>query len=568
MPFSTLRICGCMLLSLVLVVGGVAAQKQPDRSRVYLPLVAGSGAQQAPTPTATPGPPAPPTGEWTQDAHDAQRTGYTSERPAEPWKLLWTWNGPDANGGSGKHFYDAPREARTVTGGAHVYAPAGAQGLYALAKRTGEQAWNVRATSFNATLAYDPATKAVYAGGADGLLYKIDAATGKVLTTYNAGGPLNKSVLLTDGAAYVITDGGELHKVDAVTMQRAWVYAAGSSVATPPAYSATRGLIVFCTDDLNVHAVDKGSGARRWRVKPSPNPAGFPNEFEGQWPVIAERHGVVFVRMRLEHNALWSGPGASGTYPNSNAATRNHLQAKPQLKNLFALSLDDGSEKFVPAVGYGGVEDLVDGAPYLTTGPVPVIKTFADGKQVAYQIFRNGQSAPPDGRWDSHIGEMTLDDQTAPGLAAGDLRFVSWLKKYIITDEQTPLTMAGDTLFHAHWGASESATILDRSAARGLSYSDPITTKKHPSVIRRQQECGNFDPKTHWTTCTLTLFDDGRAWDGPGWWVYWNTLDPPTPSRDAYSEGILPRYTYVSDGLIIVQGNGGELFVLSYNEPK
>jgi hypothetical protein len=42
-------------------------------------------------------------------------------------------------------------------------------------------------------------------------------------------------------------------------------------------------------------------------------------------------------------------------------------------------------------------------------------------------------------------------------------------------------------------------------------------------------------------------------------------LDPPTPSRDAYSDGIRPRYTYVSAGLVIVQGNGGELFVLKHS---
>ena len=37
------------------------------------------------------------------------------------------------------------------------------------------------------------------------------------------------------------------------------------------------------------------------------------------------------------------------------------------------------------------------------------------------------------------------------------------------------------------------------------------------------------------------------------------TADPPTPARNAYSEGILPRYTYVSDGLVIVEGNADHL---------
>jgi hypothetical protein len=503
--------------------------------------------------------------EWTQDAHNPQRTGFTTEEPLEPWTLLWTWNGPDENGGAGEHFYDAPHEARTITGGGHVYVPAGSNGLYALAQQTGQQVWHLQEATFNATPAYDPASGFLYAGGDDGRLYKIEARSGEVVATYDAGSALNKSILLVDDAVYGVTEQGELHKINAANMQQQWVYHSESTTATPPAYSATRDVLVFCTDDLFVHAVDNATGTEKWRVKPSPNPAGFPNEFDGQWPVIAEQSGVVFVRMRLMHDALWSGPGAGGMYPNSNTETRQFLESKPELKNLFALSLDTGAEAFVPAVGYGGVEGLVNDQPYLDIGPVPVIKTLPDGHEVAYQFFRNGQSAPPDGRWDSHVGEMTLDDQTVPGMTAGDLRFVQWLNKFVITDEQTPMTMAGDTLFVAHWGASESARIVDRSPERGLSYADPITIQPHPTVIRRQQACDDFDPTTHWTTCGLTLFDDGRYWGGPGWWVYWNVLDPPTPSRDAYSDGIRPRYTYVSAGLVIVQGNGGELFVLKHS---
>ncbi len=150
-------------------------------------------------------------------------------------------------------------------------------------------------------------------------------------------------------------------------------------------------------------------------------------------------------------------------------------------------------------------------------------------------------------------------------MVAGDLRFLQFPNSYtFITDETTPWTMAGNTIFNAHWGASESTMILDRSATLGLSYSNPITSQAHPVVIRRQQSCSDFNAVSHWTTCGLTLYNDGRYWNGPGWWVYWNVMDPPTPATGAYSSGLLPRYTYVSDGLIIVEGNGGDLSVFHY----
>ena len=40
---------------------------------------------------------------------------------------------------------------------------------------------------------------------------------------------------------------------------------------------------------------------------------------------------------------------------------------------------------------------------------------------------------------------------------------------------------------------------------------------------------------------------------------------PDAPARDAYSEGILPRFTFVADGHILVQGNGGDILVLRHS---
>ncbi len=513
-------------------------------------------------------------GEWTQDGHDAARSGYTLEEPFDPWALAWTWNGPDANGGTGNHFYDAPAEARTVTGGPGIYAPAGIRGIYGLAKTTGLPLWNVTATSFNATPAYDPATGTVFAGGADGNLYKIDAVTGIVIRTYTAGSPINKSVLLVGPAAYIVTDNGQLHKVDITTMAPAWVYTSGAPGATPPSYSSSRDVIVFATTDLSVRAINTVSGAPRWAVKLSPNPAQFPYTFNRAWPVIAEQHGIVFLRMQLAHGFMSDFPGNAGIYPTTNAATRAYLQSHPDHQNLFALSLDDGGARFVPAVGYGTTEDYINGASYGVMGSQPVVKVWPDGSEVVYIHFRNGQSNPPDYRWDGNMGEMVLDDTTVPGMVAGDLRFIRMSRyngyggdAYVyLADEQEPLTIAGSTIFQAHWGASESISITDRSPSRGLSYASPIETTNHPTVIRQQATCPDKNATTHWTTCGLTMYQDGRYWGGPGFWEYWNVVAPPgSPNPNAYSAGFLPRYTYVSDGMIVVEGNGGELFVLRHS---
>lgn len=512
--------------------------------------------------------------EWSQDAHDGGRTGATAESPDLPWTFLWTWNGSDAQGGLGGRRYQASAEARPVTGGEYVYVPAGAVngegygGLYALRKCNGTVAWQSTVTAFNAPPAYH-AAGVLFAGGANGLLYQFDAATGQVLGTYTAGGPLNKSILLAGDFVYVVTDGGQLHKVSAATMAPAWTYAAGSSVATPPAHSAASSIVVFCTDDLYVHGVNDADGTRSWRVKPSPNTPGGPpeyfNSFEFSWPVIADSHGLVLVRQTtMNYHDLW-GPGPMGRYPDTNAAIRDYLIANPSKKNLFALDLENGSERFVPAVGTAYLETYSSGGVVGgIVGCPPVVRTYPDGTEVAYELWRCGQTtsggAPVDGRWDSQVGEMVLDGQTIPGLAAGDLRRVQWVDDFVITDEQGPLVMAGDTLLYGHWAFCEHRRLIDRSPSLGLdtNWNNPIQVQPLPSMVRWIAGQGTPDVQTHWYPGSmLEMFGDPRVQPGPGWWGYWNVWGP-DPSFG-------PRYTLVSDGLVIVSGGGGDLFVFAHS---
>lgn len=519
--------------------------------------------------------------EWTQDGHDAQRTGSTSEEPKTPWTFKWAFNGPDANGGRGGHIQDAPKEARIVTGGANIYVPLGPKGIFGLRKTNGTAAWNVTATSFNAAPAYDPATQTVIAGGADGKVYKIDANSGAVIATYTAGNPVNKPMLLTGGFAYAVTDSGQLHKISITSMTSAWVYSAGSASHTQASYSPSRDALVFATADLNIHAVNNSNGSQKWKVKPTPNSPGFPNSFQYGWPVIAEKNGIVFLRLQVDHQGMYEGPDG-GRWATTNAANRTWLTQNPQWKTLFALNLDNGTEKFIPAVGYGSTEDWINNGPYGVMPAQPVIRVYPDGTEVAYIHFRNGQTDPPtDYRWSGHMGEMVLNNNTVPGMVAGDLRFVRYNNfddyggtAYThIIDEQTPLSMAGNILFNAHWAASTGMKIVDRSNSKGLTYSNPIEADPVPTVIRAQKSCSNFNAATHYTTCELSyVTDGGRGFWGPGFWGYWNVADPPgwrvgsgNTVGTTYSSGFQPRYTYVSDGLMIVGGNGGDILVFSHS---
>jgi uncharacterized repeat protein (TIGR01451 family) len=523
-------------------------------------------------------------GEWSQEAHDAQRTGYTPESPKEPWSFLWGWNGPDENGGWSGNFYTGPqRDARSITGGSHVYVPAGDHGLYALVKINGREAWHFTGANIIATPAYghDPSTGIgyVYAPASNGTLYKIRATNGQVEGSYDARHSLNKPVLLAGNSIYIVTSNGELHKIDPVDMSRVWVYQANSEASTPAAYSASKDLLVYATRDLYVHAVRDSDGGRHWRVKPTTRTTtemcGL-YRYDYRWPVIADQHGIVFIRLR--------NPWNYDEYPTTNAAIRSRLVNNPDEQSLFALDLDDGSKAFIPAVGPTGADvDLDCGGPTLfhSIADAPVVRVV-DGKEVAYVVWRNGQS-PYDGRWDAHMGEMVLEDDSELGLAAGDLRFIEFTSQIdtnMISDEVHTISMAGETIMHHHAHTVDIFTILDRGNDKGFSMSNPIETRRNPIIVRWTETSDN-DPETHFTNGGMSCVS--RWYSGPGFWIYQGEpdyfVDPLGNGmlchpEDCQEDGSANRYAYVSDGLIIVGGPRGDLFVLEHsgstlvNEPS
>lgn len=523
---------------------------------------------------------------WSQDGANEKRTGSTEEQPDTPWTFVWSFNGPDSQGGIGNHLYDAPKEARIVAGGGILLVPAGKEGVYALSETQGTVLWHFQGDTFDASGAIDDVGRYAYIGSAGGTLYKLRLSDGSVVGSVSVSSGISKAVLLSGGYVYAVTNAGSLVSVAAVNMQVVWTYQANAKAVTPPAISEKNSLIVFATEDLNVHGVNSHDGVLNWRSKPTPNAPVFPYEFTNGWPVIADEHGIVLLRMRLEHRFMEDYPSDKGIYPNDQEVTRTYIKEHRNHQNLFAMRLSDGSEAFIPAVGYGSTEGIdtvhsTTGGSYGEMGSMPVVKKWSDGSEVVYLHFRNGQSNPADYRWDGHMGEMVLDDTTIPGLHAGDFRFVrmSNLNGYggnayvHIVDEQTPLTLAGSILCNAHWAASSCVKITDRSSIRGITYQQPIETQKLPVVVRAIKPCGEKNLVTHMVSCGLQYFTDGgRYFDGPGFWAYWGVADPPgwrigsgNTASNTYSSGFLPRITIISDGYVFVEGNGGDIMAFRHS---
>lgn len=458
--------------------------------------------------------------EWTQHAHDAQRTSFTAHVVPPPWRWKWAWNGPDAQGRVSPGKFGLPRNSQPVTGGGRVYIAAGPRGVFALDNRNGAVLWNriPDGAVVNSTPAYDPETGSLFVLSTNGTLYRLNAATGEITGRFSTGAssdlPLPPALY---GNRVFFSMGDRVYAIDKHTMALIWSYNTGAPVHTPPAYSPTWDRVVVVTQDLYVHAINNRDGSRAWRVKPTPRAPGDPGndsnyaEAKNGWPVIAEGHGLVLIKLRLDWQALWQ---PWSPWPGDNGTIRQRLAQQPKWQALFALRLQDGAQAFIANVGHGGWGD----GGYLPMGPQPVIKRFPDGQEVAYVVMRGSPclQSPCDGRGDSHLGEMVLDDTTVPGWRAGDVRFIR--NTFFPTDEQAYLSMAGEFIFGGHWMFGLAHEILDRSPSRGTG-SNPITTRDLPHIINSASNCG-FSP-THY--CPDRLIQDGDSRTIPGgFYIYYN----------------------------------------------
>jgi outer membrane protein assembly factor BamB len=495
-----------------------------------------------------------PSLEWSQHAHDAQHTGYTSQVVPPPWRLRWIWNGVDSQGRVAKVTTGGslPRGVQPVTGGGRVYVAAGVDGVFALSELSGRTLWRRgNLGDVRSTVAYDAHTQSVFVVSSNGNLYRLDAKSGTVRNVFRTNQsstlPLPPAVF---GSRVWFSMGNSVYCVNKFSMRQVWRYNTGSTVATPPAYSMTRDLVVVACEDLSIHGIDAATGTRRWRTV-------IPNYFPGEtmdfrygWPVIADGAGVVLVKLCLPWTVMWVD------WPQTNAAIRQFLTQNPENQALYVLRLSDGVSPYIANIGHGGYGD----SDYLPMGPQPVVKRFPNGKEVVYTVVRAKHVY--DSRWDSHFGEMMLDDTTVPGLQGGDIRFIAYdhppghPDPFLLTDEQPFVSMAGDYLFGGHWEAGLALRIVDRSNARG-SFTNKITSERLDTIASSQDNTACPFSASHYCPSNL---ENTRIYDR-GFYIY-------------YGEGaVYDRYWseyachVVSNGNLYFRSCDGAIMALTTGQP-
>lgn len=215
--------------------------------------------------------------DWPQIAHDARRTGRSPDSPYPPFQIEWRrriegerigiYNQPVT--GAGKVFVG------TLEGVMHCWPLDGQE----YKKREGNDIWTLAADGpIVQAAAYENGR--LFFGAADGRCYALDAETGAMIWTADAGRPgFSQAALVAGGKLFLGDRAGVFYAFDLESGEILWRHDAGEPFLASAAYNDGR---VFCAaEDMKLRALDAKTGALVWESDTMPG-----NGIINYYPVV------------------------------------------------------------------------------------------------------------------------------------------------------------------------------------------------------------------------------------------------------------------------------------------
>ena len=196
--------------------------------------------------------------DWPMLMHDPAHSGYTSESlipnpPTGELNLKWKV-------GLGERV---EVQVQPVVAGDRVFVGVMNGKLHAIDAETGQIDWTYQA---GGAIAATPAVAGgkVYFGCEDGKVYALDASNGNLVWSRATAGPVLSAPAVVDGVAYIGSFDGHLYALDADDGSVNWRYEVGGRVWTSPAVDVTSRRVYFGAEDMHAYCVDVDTGQAIW----------------------------------------------------------------------------------------------------------------------------------------------------------------------------------------------------------------------------------------------------------------------------------------------------------------
>ncbi|MBI4948551.1 MAG: PQQ-binding-like beta-propeller repeat protein [Deltaproteobacteria bacterium] len=103
---------------------------------------------------------------------------------------------------------------------------------------------------------------ALFVSSTDERLYSYDAASGKIIWTFNASFPIEATPTVAGDRVFFGSGDGAMRCLDKATGNSIWSYQTRSEILSSPI--VVDGRVIFTSSDDRVHAVDEKTGERLW----------------------------------------------------------------------------------------------------------------------------------------------------------------------------------------------------------------------------------------------------------------------------------------------------------------
>jgi len=380
--------------------------------------------------------------DWPQLQHDAAHTGYTTDQPEPPFRLLWhrDLKEPTAT------------VSQVIVAEGKVFVTTGYGNLHALDRQTGNMAWTYKTSRpILSSAAY--AEGRVYVNSMDHCCHAIEAGSGQGLWRFRTAEGIWAAPVIAEGKVLVAGRDGFVYAIDPEKGTPIWRAPIGGLVMNTPAYAA--GKLYVAAGDMRVYAFDAKDGRQLWRSAQIPGAA-----IREYW--LAASHGTVMLTTQLVYACHPTQKMIQDAVmdPYSQAhkddpVLRDHetfgalqewLTSHPHHKTLLVLDAKTGREKRVAPI------ITVNGGSCI--GPMPAVAP--DGW--AYTTYANIRLRASGwaffGRYNLRTGEMEplITDRYAPKLQHP--KQWHWQPKTGTTFGRTSTWDGGFSVIDQSWGVS------------------------------------------------------------------------------------------------------------------
>lgn len=344
----------------------------------------------------------------------------------------------------------------------------------------------------------------MYTSGVWGIVYALDAATGKLLWTFHPGidpasarnaccDTVNRGVAVRDGMVFVASEDGRLHALDAKTGAEKWT--ADTIISREKYTYASTGAVLLTSDsvvignsgaDLGdgstrgyISAWDIRTGAFKWRFFTVPPPPGQPFEHP-ELEMAAKSWGAGHDGRYQNGGTVWDGLSYDAqtdqiVFGTANASPYSRVQNAAERRDdlfnasIIAVNAMTGRMNWYYQETPGDAWDY-DAVQKFVFANLPV--GGGEARRVVMQASKNGFF-------------YTLDLKTGKLLAADPFAYVNWATSVDLSTGRPQFTETADYSakpknVYPSWAGAHTWNPMSFSPKTGLVY---IPTIDQPNVM-------------------------------------------------------------------------------------